>query len=176
MRSVEVWATSTSLRAAAARVVHAALVTAAVFACCIVAAGRADAASSTCVPAQLASAAYPLVLVKARVNGQGPFTFFVDTGATVSIVSASVARRLHLAPLPATVQGVGAGGRFSTRASVASISIGGVTQERVLVATFDLSQINGAVGAMDGGLGYNFLKAYRVTIDYPGRELCLDGT
>jgi predicted aspartyl protease len=153
----------------------AALLTAALFACCAVP-PAARAASSTCVPAQLASAAYPLVLVKARVNGQGPFTFFVDTGATVSIVSASVARKLHLAPLPAAVQGIGAGGRFSTRASVASISIGGVTQDRVLVATFDLSQINGAVGAMDGGLGYNFLKAYRVTIDYPGHELCLDGT
>jgi predicted aspartyl protease len=150
-----------------------ALLTAALFACCAVP-PAARAASSTCVPAQLASAAYPLVLVKARVNGQGPFTFFVDTGATVSIVSASLARRLHLAPLPAAVQGIGAGGRFSTRASVATISIGGVSQERVLVATFDLSQINGAVGAMDGGLGYNFLKAYRVSIDYPGRELCLE--
>ena len=151
-----------------------ALLTAALVACFAVP-PAASAASSTCVPAQLASAAYPLVLVKARVNGQGPFTFFVDTGATVSIVSASLARKLHLAPLPAAVQGIGAGGRFSTRASVATISIGGVSQERVLVATFDLSQINGAVGAMDGGLGYNFLKAYRMTIDYPGRELCLEG-
>ncbi|MEA2719060.1 MAG: hypothetical protein QOJ39_924 [Candidatus Eremiobacteraeota bacterium] len=154
--------------------VRAAVATA-LFACCS-APLAARAASSTCVPAQLASANYPLVLVKARVNGKGPFTFFVDTGATVSIVSASLARRLHLAPLPAAVQGIGAGGRFSTQAAVASISIGGVTQEHVLVATFDLTQINGAVGAMDGGLGYNFLKAYRMTIDYPGHQLCLDGT
>jgi predicted aspartyl protease len=150
-----------------------AVIAAVPLACCTVP-PPAAAQSSTCVPAQLASASYPLVLVKARVNGQGPFTFFVDTGATVSIVSASLARRLHLTPLPATVQGIGAGGAFSTRASVASIAIGGVRQDRVLVATFDLAQINAAVGPMDGGLGYNFLKAYRVTIDYPSRQVCLD--
>jgi predicted aspartyl protease len=130
-------------------------------------------AAGTCVPAQLASSSYPVLLVKARVNGQGPFTFFVDTGATVTIVSASLARRLHLRPLPVAVQGIGAGGSFSTRASMATIALGEV-QERVLVATFDLTQINSAVGPTDGGLGYNFLKAYRVTIDYPERRLCLE--
>ena len=134
----------------------------------------AGAAASTCVPTTLASTAYPVLLVKARVNGQGPFTFFIDTGATVSIVSASLAKRLHLKALPVAVSGIGAGGAFSTRASVASIGVGDVRQERVLVATFDLTQINSAVGPTDGGLGYNFLKAYRVTVDYPGRELCLE--
>jgi predicted aspartyl protease len=133
----------------------------------------AQAESLTCVPARLASAAYPVLLVNVRVNGQGPFTFFVDTGATVSIVSASLARRLRLVPLRTGVQGIGAGGPFSAQASSASIDVGGVRQDRVLVATFDLTQINTAVGPTDGGLGYNFLKAYRTTIDYPGRRLCL---
>lgn len=150
-----------------------AAVSAALVACCAVAPLPAPAESLTCVPARLASAAYPVFLVQARINGQGPFTFFVDTGATVTIVSASLARKLRLAPLPVAVQGVGAGGPFSTRASRASISVGDLRQDGVLVATFDLTQINGAVGPTDGGLGYNFLKAYRVTIDYPGRRLCL---
>jgi len=143
------------------------------FVVCAAAPPAARAEALTCVPARLASTAYPVFLVNARVNGQGPFTFFVDTGATVSIVSSSLARRLRLAPLPANVEGIGAGGRFSTRASVASISVGDLRQDRVLVATYDLTQINAAVGPTDGGLGYNFLKAYRVTIDYPGKRLCL---
>ena len=145
-----------------------------VLALALIARPAAGIAAGTCVPAQLASSAYPVLLVKARINGQGPYTFFVDTGATVTIVSASLAKRLHLEPLPAAVQGIGAGGRFSTQASIASIAVGDVHQARVMVATFDLTQINTAVGPTDGGLGYNFLKAYRVTIDYPGRRLCLD--
>ncbi len=132
-------------------------------------------AATTCVPARLASSGYPVVIVQARVNDSGPYRFLVDTGATVTIVNASLARRLHLAPLPASVQGVGAGGRFSTRASMASIAVGGARQDRVLVATFDLTDIQNAVGAVDGAIGYNFLKAYRVTLDYPGGKLCLEG-
>lgn len=157
--------------ARAARMARAAAAVALVL-CCVAPRG-ARAESLTCVPARLASAAYPVLLVDVRVNGQGPFRFFVDTGATVTIVSTALARRLHLAPLPATVQGIGAGGAFATRASRASIAVGDVRQDRVLVATFDLSQINAAVGPTDGGLGYDFLKAYRVTVDYPGRRLCL---
>jgi predicted aspartyl protease len=151
---------------------RAAVLTAGVLCCVVV--PQTVRAAGTCVPAQLASSAYPVLLVKARVNGEGPFTFFIDTGATVTIVSTSLAKRLHLRPLPVAVQGIGAGGSFSTRASMASIELGDVRQDRVLVATFDLTQINTAVGPTDGGLGYNFLKAYRVTIDYPGRRLCLE--
>jgi predicted aspartyl protease len=138
--------------------------------------GMTSAASATvtCVPTRLASNSYPILLVDARVNGQGPFRFFVDTGATVTIVSASLAKRLRLKALPVSVSGIGAGGAFSTRAARASIQVGEARQSGVLVATYDLTQINSAVGPTDGGLGYNFLKAYAVTIDYPGRRLCLD--
>jgi predicted aspartyl protease len=132
------------------------------------------ASAMTCVPAQLASGGYPVMLVKARVNGRGPYSFLVDTGATVTIVSASLAARLRLTPLPVAVQGIGAGGSFSTRAYVASITVGDTRQDRVVVGTFDLTQINAAVGSIDGLLGYDFLKHYRVTIDYPGRRICLD--
>ncbi|HEY0614489.1 MAG TPA: retropepsin-like aspartic protease [Candidatus Elarobacter sp.] len=139
---------------------------------CSAAPQGARAQDATCVPSQLASTSYPMLTVKVRVNGRGPYTFFIDTGATVTIVNTALARRLRLESLPASVQGIGAGGNFSTRASVASIDVGGVREDRVLVATYDLSQINAAVGPLDGGLGYNFLKHYRVTIDYPAQRVC----
>src|ERR1700694_4633510 len=83
----------------------------------LVAAPRVAVAGTTCVPAQLAPSAYPVLLVKARVNGNGPYTFFVDTGATVSIISTSLAAKLQLRQLPTPVHGVGAGGRFTAHAS-----------------------------------------------------------
>ena len=44
----------------------------------------------------------------------------------------------------------------------------------MLVGVVDLAQIRGAVGPVDGVIGYNFLRSYRVVIDYPGRQLCLE--
>lgn len=131
-------------------------------------------APSTCVPMQLATTTLPLVLVKVRVNGRGPYTFFVDTGATVTVVGAPLARALHLPLLDTPVRALGAGGRFNARASYASIALGDVRQDRVVVGVVDLAQIRGAVGPVDGVIGYNFLRPYRVVIDYPGRNVCLE--
>jgi predicted aspartyl protease len=131
-------------------------------------------AATTCVPTTISSASTPETLVKVHINGMGPYTFFVDTGATVSILSSVLARKIHLPPSAAVVHGVGAGGMFSTRAARVTISVGTVSQDNVLVSVFDVSQIESAVGPVDGALGYNFLKAYRVTIDFPDNRLCLE--
>ena len=131
-------------------------------------------AATTCVPTTISSASTPETLVKVRINGLGPYTFFLDTGATVSIVSSALARKLHLPPSAAVVHGVGAGGLFSTRAAKVAITVGSLSQDNVLVSVFDVSQIEAALGPVDGALGYNFLKAYRVTIDFPDSRLCLE--
>jgi len=134
----------------------------------------AVAAASTCVPTQLATATLPLVLVKVRVNAKGPYTFFVDTGATVTVVGVPLARLLKLPVSDAPVRAIGAGGRFAAQASFAAIALGDVRQDRVQVGIVDLAPIRGAVGPVDGVIGYNFLRPYRVVIDYPGHELCLE--
>ena len=156
--------------------VRAALAAAAVAysACC--ATPVAAPAESSCVPTTISSASTPETLVKVHINGSGPYTFFVDTGATVSIVSSALARKLRLPPSSAVVHGVGAGGVFSTRAARVTITVGTVSQENVLVSIFDVSQIEAALGPVDGALGYNFLRAYRVTIDFPDNRLCLEET
>jgi len=134
----------------------------------------ADTPASTCVATQLATTSLPLVLVKVRVNGKGPYTFFVDTGATVSVVGAPLARALRLPVSDTPVRAVGAGGSFNARASFAALALGEVRQDHVLVGIVDLAPIRSAVGGVDGVIGYNFLRAYRVTIDYPGHQLCLE--
>jgi predicted aspartyl protease len=137
-------------------------------------AAHAAPSPSTCVAMKLATTTLPLVLVDVRVNGKGPYTFFVDTGATITVVGAPLARALHLPLIDAPVRALGAGGRFDARASYAAIALGEVREDRVLVGVVDLAQIRGAVGPVDGVIGYNFLRSYRVVIDYPGRELCLE--
>ena len=137
-------------------------------------AAQTSSPQSTCVTTRLAKAALPLVLVHVRVNGQGPFAFFVDTGATVTVIGTPLARALHLPLLDTPVHAVGAGGRFAARASYAAIEIGEMRQDRVLVGVVDLAAIRGAVGPVDGVIGYNFLRPYRVVIDYPANQLCLE--
>jgi predicted aspartyl protease len=129
---------------------------------------------STCVTTHLATTTLPLVLVDVRVNGKGPYTFFVDTGATITVVGAPLARALHLPLIDTPVRALGAGGRFDARASYAAVALGDVRQDRVLVGVVDLAQIRAVAGPVDGVIGYNFLKPYRVVIDYPGHELCLE--
>ena len=72
------------------------------------------------------------------------------------------------------MRGLGAGGRFGARASYATIELGDVRQERIVVGIVDLAEIRAAVGAVDGVVGYTFLQPYRVVIDYPRRQLCLE--
>jgi len=142
-------------------------------ACALCCEPRVAQAATTCVPTTISSVATPEVLVHVRINGLGPYVFFVDTGATVSIVSSRLARKLHLAASE-VVHGVGAGGSFSTRAARVDLTVGEVTQKGVVVSIFDVSQLEAALGPVDGALGYNFLKAYRATIDFPGHRLCLE--
>jgi predicted aspartyl protease len=142
-------------------------------ACATCSAPRVALAATTCVPTTISSAATPEILVRVRINGLGPYIFFVDTGATVSIVSSALARKLHLTASE-VVHGVGAGGSFSTRAAHVELTVGELTQKGVVVSIFDVSQLEAALGPVDGALGYNFLKAYRATIDFPGHRLCLE--
>jgi predicted aspartyl protease len=144
----------------------------AMLACGAVLPARA-AAPSTCVAMHVATT-LPLALVSVRVNGKGPYTFFVDTGATISVVGAPLAHALKLPLIDAPVRALGAGGRFNARASYAAVTLGGVRQDHVVVGIVDLAQIRGAVGPVDGVIGYNFLRSYRVVVDYPGRQLCLE--
>jgi predicted aspartyl protease len=121
----------------------------------------------TDVPFRLAGAAQPLVLVPTSVNGRGPFDFILDTGAGTSLVSLDVAQQLAI-PTEQVTAGTGAGGRVRLPVgTVESLAVGQARQEHVQVGMLDLSDLGRAVGArIDGDIGYNFLKRFRVTIDY----------
>ena len=124
---------------------------------------------------RLAGGAQPLILLPIHVNDRGPFDFILDTGAGTSLVSIDLARELNLKTI-GSKHGQTAGGRVAVSlAKVDSIRAGEIKLENVDVGIVDLSQIGGSVGAkIDGDLGYNFLKHFRVTIDYRDLVLRLD--
>src|SRR5436190_23014725 len=121
---------------------------------------------------RLAGGVQPLILLPVEVNGEGPFEFILDTGAGTSLLSAELAKKLEVKIL-GSKEGKSAGGAVSVSlGKVNSLAVAGLKVEDVDVGVVDLSQIGKAVGAnIDGDLGYNFLKNFRITIDYRENEI-----
>src|ERR1700738_1082261 len=123
----------------------------------------------------LPGGAQPLILVPVEVNGQGPFEFILDTGAGTSLIATELADKLKV-KLLGSKQGQSAGGAVSVSlAKLDSVSVGNAQLPDVDVGIVDLKHIGATVGAkIDGDLGYNFLKHFRITINYGESEIRLD--
>jgi predicted aspartyl protease len=137
-------------------------------------AGAGSAAHSE-VPFQLAGAVKPLVLVPAFVNGRGPHTFVLDTGASATVLSPELATALGIETTAAEPM-TGAGGMLqATTGRIGSLTVGNAALQDVAVMVADfLAELGRVIGTpLDGVLGYNFLRQFRVTLDYPASTLWL---
>jgi predicted aspartyl protease len=113
----------------------------------------------------------PFILLPAFVNGKGPFDFLLDTGASMSMLTAELADTIGVEGTEVK-EGLGAGGQRIKvpLGRVDSLSIGEAKAEDVQVGiTKDLPKCIIARGA----LGYNFLKGFVLTIDYASNLLTL---
>lgn len=130
---------------------------------------------SASVRFRLAGGAQPLILVPVEVNDHGPFDFILDTGAGTSLLSTQLAEKLKVKVL-GSKQGQSAGGAVSVSLAKAdSFSIGDARLTDIDVGIVDLTHIGTTVGArIDGDLGYNFLRHFRVSIDYEKSQLRFD--
>ena len=119
--------------------------------------------------------AQPLLVVPVRVNERGPFAFILDSGAGTTLLTPALAESLGVEST-GTKQGQTAGGAVEVSlAAVESLGLGDVSRSNLEVAILDLGRISQAIGApLDGDLGYNFLKDFRLTIDFQKSELRLE--
>lgn len=127
------------------------------------------------IPMRLAAPAKPLILVDALVNGRGPFPFAVDTGTSTSVISPELAAQLEISGGAAASVTGGAGQMQLRGGSLSSLQIGAakIQDLPVLIGPF-LAVLSQAAGShLDGIIGYNFLRNYKVTIDYPNHLLSL---
>ncbi len=102
------------------------------------------------------------VLVHARINGIGPITLILDTGAEATIISPSVLSRLGLssetAP-PIILKGV-TGMGYANRVWVDFIEVGETRVGPLPIAVYEAD-----LKKADGLLGRDFLSHLKVTID-----------
>jgi predicted aspartyl protease len=126
------------------------------------------------LPFTLAHPAKPLVMIPVEVDGH-PFRFAVDTGASTTVISPGVARTCEVAGAGMPSMTGGGGAVAASAAVVSTLAIGPVRISRVRVAVAEfLDGLGQAVGTrIDGIVGTNVLRRFRVTIDYPGKTLRL---
>ena len=108
------------------------------------------------------------VLVRAKINGKGPFNFMVDTGAPALFVSTGVCRKLGIEP---DKKGWGTFDRFELEGGLVINKARGRIED-----PFQLEGMNGlglAGAELHGIIGYNILARFRLELDFTKDKLGL---
>jgi predicted aspartyl protease len=128
------------------------------------------------IPFRLAGSNEAALIVDVFLNGQGPFEFVLDTGATLTCIDRDLAERLNLEDARGMVVGSGVGGaRRVSLVRIDSLRAGRSTVDDLLGCTLQLDQLQRLPGIeMEGLLGLNFLRSFRVTLDFERSILRLD--
>jgi len=127
------------------------------------------------IPITLAGASGAAVLVPVHINKRGPYQFVLDTGATLTCVDEALAERLEL-PQPVGMLGYGATlGETGTIGlhRIDTLNVGDASASRLTACSLDLQRMEQVGLKADGLLGLNFLKAFKVTLDFERRLLTL---
>ncbi len=127
------------------------------------------------VPIRLVGPGGAALVVAAHINGEGPFDLILDTGATYTCVSESLAQRLDLPQRRLGVGiGVGVGGAGQVRmVQMDSLRVGDAAVETVPACVLELTALRAIASDVEGLLGLNFLRNYHVTLDFERNVLIL---
>jgi predicted aspartyl protease len=108
------------------------------------------------------------LMVPVRINGDGPYQFILDTGATVTCLDERLASSLALPEVRGVIgTAAGVGGQGGVRlVSVDSLSIGSVRAHDLQACVVDLEHLGGVGLELDGLIGLNVLSQFRVTLDF----------
>ena len=135
----------------------------------------ADAAPGT-VAFKMAGPNDAAIIVSVKINGRGPYDFVLDTGATFTCVDDELADELKL---PEWKGGFGtvvvgpAGGEMRLL-KIDTLEVGGAKASSLAACSIDLNRIAPPGLGIHGLVGLNFLKSYRVTIDFEKKSLRLE--
>ncbi|MBI4850197.1 MAG: aspartyl protease family protein [Acidobacteria bacterium] len=123
---------------------------------------------------KLAGDPQPLVLVPTYINEQGPFDFILDTGASTSLITPTLAEKLGIACQDER-EALVAGGKIALGlGEVNYFSVGQAKINNLLVGIVDLTDVCQAINAeVMGGIGYNFLQNFDLILNYQKQTLHL---
>lgn len=139
--------------------------------------GRVEmAGDSASVSFELAGHGGAAIIIPVHLNGHGPHSFVVDTGATLTCIDESLADSLGLPERIGAVgmgAGIGQSGRMRL-VRVDSIQVGETRAFDLTACAISLDELQQVGLDADGLLGLNFLRSFRVTFDFERNVLHLD--
>jgi predicted aspartyl protease len=133
-------------------------------------------AGETGVAFELAGPGGAALLVPVHVNGSGPYRFVLDTGATMTCIDGRLAARLELPEDGRVGVGMGIGQAAGALRLVAidSLRVGEATALGLSGCALDLEQFQAMGLEVEGLLGLNYLREFRVTLDFRAERLTLE--
>ncbi|MGD9396769.1 MAG: retropepsin-like aspartic protease [Candidatus Thorarchaeota archaeon] len=108
-----------------------------------------------------------LVKVPVKVNGQGPFTFNLDTGASTTTITPQLAESLGIPIRQGDLhEARGIGGGIPVKYADAAIGVGSLEFEKDEVYVLDVNALLKTTGGREGVLGYTTLKHCTMSLNY----------
>ena len=113
-----------------------------------------------------------LIVVPVTINGQGPYRFLLDTGANKTILFTAVADSLKI-PHRRRAKVLTAGGNVdvSVRA-LRTLKVGRAQLEDIEITVTDFELLKTL--KVDGVLGNDYLRRFRLVIDYDNKVVEID--
>jgi clan AA aspartic protease (TIGR02281 family) len=115
---------------------------------------------------------HSMVAVRTSLNGVGGFALLVDTGAALTMISRQAAARLGIdTTRPLRTQPLAGVGNTSAVPFVRldRVQVGASLGTGIEASVFDLPPLF----RVDGVIGLNFLRRFRVTVEFDTRTLVL---
>ncbi|MHA2286520.1 MAG: retroviral-like aspartic protease family protein [Candidatus Thorarchaeota archaeon] len=116
--------------------------------------------------------------VPVYLNNEGPFYFTLDTGATATTISKSLAEKLGIEVYEGDkkfASGAGGGEIRVYSANIEKLQLGSIIIENEEIHVLDFDSAFGGTGVcLNGVIGYNHLKDYRMSVNYRTKTLGLD--
>ena len=118
--------------------------------------------------------ARPVTLVRATINGRGPFLMVLDSAASTTLISPATAVAAGVeAAMPAQLGGAGGASAGGARLGRARIALGGLIRDGQPIAVADaLGPLSAVAGApIEGIIGADMFGTGRIIIDYGTNRL-----
>lgn len=109
---------------------------------------------------------YEHMLAPVSVNGQGPFSFLLDTGANISCVSNTLVERLNLESTETMAVHTVVGVRQRPMVTLDQLQIGPRIRRKVRAPALPIKGME-----VDGVLGVDWLKGQRLTLDFKNNRM-----
>ncbi len=107
------------------------------------------------------------VKVPVRVNGQGPFSFTLDTGASVTTIGKRIADELGIETRKGSrSEARGVGGGIPVQYADVEIGIGSLEFDKDEVYVLDFEAIFRGLGSRDGAFGFTTLNQCTMSLSY----------